>query len=59
MTESVEVRLDIFNLLGSTSHQIDYFYASRLAGEPLVGVNDVHFHPVEPTSVRASIAVKL
>lgn len=59
LTETVEFRLDIFNLLGSTSHQIDYFYASRLPGEPLEGVNDVHFHPVEPTSVRASVSIKL
>jgi hypothetical protein len=59
LTDGVELRLDIFNLLGSTAHQIDYFYASRLPGEPPDGVNDVHFHPVEPTSVRASIAVKL
>jgi len=59
LTEAVEVRLDIYNLFGSRSHQIDYFYASRLPGEPLGGVNDVHFHPVEPTSVRASLTVKL
>ena len=59
LTEAVELRLDIFNLFGSTSHQIDYFYASRLPGEPLEGVNDVHLHPVEPTSVRASVTIKL
>jgi outer membrane receptor protein involved in Fe transport len=59
LTESIELRLDIFNLLGSTAHQIDYFYASRLPGEPLEGVNDVHFKPVEPTAVRAGVAIKL
>jgi hypothetical protein len=44
LAENSEVRLEIFNLLGSTVHQIDYFYASRLRGEPLDGVNDVHSH---------------
>jgi hypothetical protein len=59
LTENIEVRVDILNLLGSTAQQIDYFYASRLPGEPSDGTNDVHFHPVEPTSVRLSLTVKL
>lgn len=59
VTEGIELRLDIYNLLGSRSHQIDYFYASRLPREPLAGVSDVHFHPVEPTSVRASVTVTM
>ena len=36
--------------------QIDYYYASRLAGEPLAGGNDVHFHPVEPLAVRFTVS---
>jgi hypothetical protein len=36
---------------------IDYYYTSRLPGEPLGGVNDIHTHPVEPRSVRLRIAV--
>jgi hypothetical protein len=38
---------------------MNYFYASHVAGEPLEGVNDVHFHLVEPTSVRASVSIRL
>ena len=33
---------------------IAYFFESRLATEA-AGVEDVHFHPVLPRSVRASI----
>ncbi|MCE9608083.1 MAG: TonB-dependent receptor plug domain-containing protein [Planctomycetia bacterium] len=44
--------IDVFNLLATTNHDIDYYYASRLPGEPAGGVNDIHFHPVEKTGVR-------
>ena len=46
----------IFNLLDSRDHDIDYYYASRIsASEPVDGVNDVHFHPVEPRQVRFTL----
>ena len=48
--------LDILNLLDSEDDDITYFYASRLPGEPAGGVEDIHFHPVEPRMVRGSIA---
>ncbi|MGE0850779.1 MAG: TonB-dependent receptor [Hyphomicrobiaceae bacterium] len=48
------VWLDAFNLLDEKSRQIDYFYASRFAGEP-AGVDNIHFHPLEPRSVRLSV----
>ena len=28
-----------------------------LQGEPAEGVNDVHFHPVEPRALRATLAL--
>ncbi len=46
------VGVDILNLFDSTDHDIDYFYPSRLSGEAEEGVEDLHFHPVEPRSVR-------
>lgn len=49
------LHLDVLNLLDSGDHDIDYFYASRLAGEPAGGVEDIHFHPFEPRSVRLSM----
>jgi hypothetical protein len=55
----VRVQLDVLNLFNSTDHQIDYFYASRLPGEPLDGVNNVHFHPVEPLAVRLTVAGRI
>ena len=49
------VRLDVFNLFDSDDYDIAYFYASRLPGEPADGVEDIHFRPLEPRSIRASL----
>ena len=51
----IEYRLDAFNLTDSDDYDISYFYASRLPGEPVDGVEDIHFHPLEPRSLRATI----
>lgn len=50
--EKIRVYLDVLNLFDSNDHDIDYFYASRVAGEPDGGIEDVHFHPVEPRTFR-------
>ncbi len=50
------VRLDALNLFDAKSNQIDYFYTSRLPGEPLGGVDDRHVHPVEPLAIRLTLA---
>ena len=52
----VMVQLDILNLLDVKASQIDYFYESRLRGEPAGGVADTHLHPVEPMAVRLTVA---
>lgn len=48
----LELALDIFNLLDAEVSDVEYFYASRLPGEPVEGVEDVHFHPMEKRSAR-------
>ncbi|HKA44045.1 MAG TPA: TonB-dependent receptor [Burkholderiales bacterium] len=56
-SKKVKVQFDVFNLFDRKDHDIDYFYASRLPGEPAGGVNDVHFHPVESRALRATLSV--
>jgi outer membrane receptor protein involved in Fe transport len=53
--ERLGLHIDVLNLLDSDDHDIDYFYASRLPGEPVDGVEDVHFHVFEPRTVRVSL----
>ena len=48
------VHLDVFNLFDREDHDIDYFYASQLRGEP-APVDDIHFHPIEPRTLRFTL----
>ncbi|TXI17047.1 MAG: TonB-dependent receptor [Nitrosomonas sp.] len=52
---NVRVILQGFNLLDTHAHAIDYYYTSRLPGEPAAGLNDVHFHPIESRSLRVNL----
>lgn len=51
----IRLQLSVLNLLNARESDIQYYYASRLPGEPAAGVADIHFHPAEPRQVRASI----
>ena len=53
----MRVELEGFNLTHRKASAIDYYYTSRLQGEPAAGVNDIHFHPIESRSFRVSLAV--
>lgn len=54
---SYTIDLDIFNVLNSKSNDISYFYESQLQGE-IEPVEDLHFHPVEPFTVRLGLRIK-
>jgi hypothetical protein len=54
----LSVKLDVFNLFDAAVSDIDYFYASRLSGEPASGQDDLHFHPMEPRTVRLGVGVR-
>jgi outer membrane receptor protein involved in Fe transport len=47
--------LEAFNVFDSDVSDIDYFYRSRLPGEPADGVDDIHLHPALPRSMRLGI----
>jgi len=46
------LKVDVLNVLDSDDHDIDYYYASRLPSEPAEGVEDIHYHILEPRTVR-------
>jgi outer membrane receptor protein involved in Fe transport len=56
-TKSVRLVVDVFNVLNARDSDIDYYYASRLPGEPLDGVTDIHFHPTLPRTARVNLVV--
>ena len=49
--------VDVFNLGDVQNSDIDYYYASRLSGEPLGGVDDIHLHPTLPRTARVNLVV--
>lgn len=55
LSSRARVVLEAFNLFDATVSDIDYFYASRLPGEPLGGVEDIHLHPALPRSARVGL----
>jgi TonB dependent receptor/TonB-dependent Receptor Plug Domain len=52
----LRLQLDAINLFNAQTNQIEYFYISRLPGEPVGGVADSHVHPAEPLAVRLTLA---
>ena len=58
LSPRTELVLDAFNLLDTVASDVDYFYASRLPGEPSAGVEDIHTHPTLPRTLRLSMRVR-
>jgi hypothetical protein len=52
----LKLQLDVLNLFNARTNQIEYYYLSRLPGEPIGGVADRHVHPAEPLAVRLTLA---
>lgn len=52
-------KADVLNLTNSDDHDIDYFYASRLGREASgLETEDIHYHVIEPRTVRLSVSYK-
>jgi len=45
-----KLRVGVFNLFDSKDEAADYYYTSRLPGEPAEGVTGFQVHPLEPRS---------
>jgi outer membrane receptor protein involved in Fe transport len=53
-----KLRLGLYNALDSDASDIRYYYESQLPGEA-AAVVDIHFHPVEPRTVRLTVEANL
>lgn len=51
-----EIALEALNLLDARDNDIEYYYASRLPGEPAAGIEDTHLHPYEPRQIRLTVS---
>jgi len=54
LNKDLQLELEAFNLTDRRASAIDYFYASQLAGEAAPR-DDIHFHPIEPRSLRLTL----
>jgi hypothetical protein len=57
LASNARVVLEVFNLFDAEVSDIDYFYTSRLPGEPEGGIDDVHAHPALPRSARLGVQI--
>ncbi|HUJ12171.1 MAG TPA: TonB-dependent receptor [Thermoanaerobaculia bacterium] len=56
--QRARVVVEVLNLTNAPVSDIDYYYVSRLPGEPADGVADIHTHPVEPRSIRIGLGTR-
>jgi hypothetical protein len=56
--ERVKLAVALYNAFGSRANDITYWYESQLPGES-APVGDVHFHPVEPRTLRVTATYTL
>ena len=57
LSSRIRISVDAFNLLDASDSDIDYYYGSRLAGEPPGGIDDFHLHPALPRTARINLNV--
>jgi hypothetical protein len=53
----VALAADLINAFDAKDYEIEYYYVSRLPGEPVGGVADRHVKPIEPRQLRLSATV--
>ena len=58
VNKNLSFTAEVYNILNRNDANITYFYGSRLPGESANGVDDFHFHPVEPVSFRLGFTAK-
>jgi hypothetical protein len=57
LARNLRLALDVFNVLDVRSSDVDYYYTSRLPGEPAAGVSDLHLHPALPRTARLNLVI--
>jgi hypothetical protein len=57
LSNKARVVFEVFNIFDAEVSDIDYFYTSRLPGEPQEGVDDIHLHPALPRSAWVGLQV--
>jgi hypothetical protein len=56
-TKTLKAEVTLLNAFDQKANDITYFYESQLEGET-EPVADIHFHPVEPRTLRLQLAAR-
>lgn len=60
--DNLSLAVEFFNVLDAEENDIEYYYPSRLPGEPVGpdegGFNDIHLHPAERFAVRVGLTAR-
>lgn len=54
--EKWDVYVEVLNLFDTDANDIEYYYESQLVGEG-APVEDIHFHPMEPRTIRTGVTI--
>jgi len=57
LTARARLVFELYNLFDASVSDINYYYTSRLQGEPADGIDDIHTHPALPRTARVSLQV--
>ena len=57
LAKKVRISAQVFNLFNRSVSDVDYYFVSRLSGEPLSGIADIMTHPSLSRSARIHLAV--
>ena len=57
LSSRLSLAIDAFNVFDARHSDVDYFYRSRLPGEPADGVDDLHTHPALPRTLRTTLSL--
>ena len=57
LSDRLRLTVSVFNLFNAAASDIDYFYVSRLRGEPVQGIADIETHPTLPRTARVALRV--
>jgi hypothetical protein len=54
-TDKARLVVEGYNLFNAKVSDIDCFFTSRLPGEPVGGIDDIHLHVALPRQVRVTL----
>jgi hypothetical protein len=57
-SDKVTLRADFLNFMDTKTDDIEYYYTSRLPGEPAGGVAGIVGHPAEPFEARLTLEIR-